>query len=83
MILSEAGYEVCTSSDGRSALELLDREPFDVLVTDIYMPDMDGLEIILEERRLRPDIPIVAVSGMTGPRNMLRWRDVWAPARRC
>lgn len=72
MILVEAGYEARTCSGGKRALELLDSEPFDLIVTDIYMPELDGLEVIKEEHRIRPDIPIVAVSGMTGLHNMLQ-----------
>ena len=70
-ILAEAGYEARTFSDAKRALEVLESEPFDAIVTDIYMPDMDGLEVIREEHRVRPDIPIVAVSGIIGPRSML------------
>jgi CheY-like chemotaxis protein len=72
MILSEAGHEARTCSSPKHALEVLESEPFDLIVTDIYMPEMDGLEVILEERRIRPDVPILAISGMTGARNMLK-----------
>jgi DNA-binding NtrC family response regulator len=71
-ILAEAGYEVRTCSEGKRALELLEQEPFDLVITDIYMPDLDGLEVIQEEHRIRPNVPIVAVSGVTGARNMLK-----------
>jgi DNA-binding response OmpR family regulator len=72
MILAEAGHEACTCREGKRALELLERERFDVIITDIYMPDVDGLELIRAGRRIRPDTPILAVSGMTGPRDMLK-----------
>jgi CheY-like chemotaxis protein len=72
MILAEAGYEVRTCSEGKRALELLEEEAFDLVITDIYMPDLDGLEVIQLEHRTRPNVPIVAVSGMTGARNMLK-----------
>jgi len=71
MILGEAGYEVRTCSEGKKALRMLEREAFDLVITDIYMPDLDGLEVIREEHRIRPNVPVVAVSGVTGPRNML------------
>lgn len=44
--LSGQGYEVVTAADGQQALELLDRELFDVVVTDIKMPKLDGLELL-------------------------------------
>jgi DNA-binding response OmpR family regulator len=48
------------------------QEPFDLIVTDIYMPDGDGLEVIRELRRVRPNIHFIAMSGMTGQRDMLK-----------
>ena len=44
--LSGQGHEVVTAADGQQALELLDRELFDVVVTDIKMPKIDGLELL-------------------------------------
>ena len=70
-ILEDAGYQVHAYTDGRVALKVLQREAFDLIVTDIYMPELDGLELIREERRLCPHVPIVAMSGMSGKRNML------------
>jgi DNA-binding response OmpR family regulator len=48
------------------------QERFDLIVTDIYMPDGDGLEVIRDLRRVRPNIPFIAMSGMTGQRDMLK-----------
>jgi DNA-binding NtrC family response regulator len=72
MNLAEAGYEARTCSDRKRALEFLESEPFVLIITDIHMPDLDGLEVIRAKHRIGPNIPIVAVSGMTGPRNMLK-----------
>ena len=41
-----------------------EQEPADLLITDIFMPDVEGLETIREIRRLRPDMPIIAISGV-------------------
>jgi two-component system, chemotaxis family, chemotaxis protein CheY len=71
MTLAAAGYETCTCSDGKIALAALRSEAFDLIVTDIYMPEKDGLEVIQEGHRIGPNIPIIAMSGMTGERSML------------
>lgn len=70
-ILTEAGYQVHTCSSGECAARKLQREAFDLIVTDIYMPDRDGLEVIQDARRTCPDVPIVAMSGITGEGSML------------
>ena len=69
--LAAAGYEACTCSDGKSGLAALRSESFDLIVTDIYMPEKDGLEVIREKHRLGMNTPVIAMSGVTGHRNML------------
>jgi CheY-like chemotaxis protein len=71
MMLAEADYETRACGDGKSALAALKSEAFDLIITDIYMPEKDGLEVILEERRIGLNIPVIAVSGMTGDLDML------------
>ncbi len=61
--LSIAEYEVDTVTDGRSALDRLQHERFDLLLTDLRMPGLDGLALIREVRRLQPDLPIVVATG--------------------
>lgn len=57
------GYVVQEASNGREALELQRRQPFRVLVTDIFMPDADGFETIDTFRKEFPDTKIVVISG--------------------
>jgi len=71
LILTDAGYQVVTCTDGKEAIRLLRDESFDLILTDIYMPDQDGLEVIRERRRLCPNVPVIAMSGMSGPHSML------------
>jgi len=59
----ELALEVSTASNGRDALALLEKGPFDILLTDIKMPLMDGLALAREARRLDADIRIVLFSG--------------------
>ena len=63
LLLERAGYEVAVAADGACALELQRRQPADVLITDIFMPDQDGLETIQEFRHEFPQVRIIAMSG--------------------
>jgi CheY-like chemotaxis protein len=61
--LQLAGYEVVEAADGRAALQLWARSAVDLVVTDIYLPEMDGYELIRAIRKDRPAVPVVVVSG--------------------
>jgi CheY-like chemotaxis protein len=61
-MLTSAGHTVITAASGREALELFDREPLDVVVTDLGMPGMTGLALA-EEMKRRRSIPIVLLTG--------------------
>ncbi len=71
--LIRSGHEVHEAGNGRQALELLARTTVHAVVTDIIMPDMEGIELILQLRRARPELPIVAMSagGRIGPDSYL------------
>jgi serine/threonine-protein kinase len=62
-ILRAAGYGVTMCSDGRSAIEQLALHPFDVIVSDIHMPGMDGITLLRRLRELSLDVPLVLVTG--------------------
>ena len=64
-ILEASGHQVLVFADGRGAVAHIAAQPVDLLITDIFMPDMEGLETIREVRALRPALPIIAVSGFT------------------
>lgn len=61
--LELAGFAVIVESDGRHALRRLDEAPVAVLVTDLIMPEIEGLELIEIVKRGFPQIRVVAVSG--------------------
>jgi len=61
--LEMEGFEVATAPDGARALALLGRQRTDLIITDLFMPDKDGIETILEIREKYPAVQIVAMSG--------------------
>jgi excisionase family DNA binding protein len=56
-------YAVETAEDGTAALEILRESDFDLLITDLRMPGMDGLALIRAARRYAPDLPVVVVTA--------------------
>lgn len=66
ILLERAGYEVELASNGTRALEVQRNFPAHVLITDIFMPEMDGLETIQQFRLEFPAVKIVAMSRATG-----------------
>jgi len=62
-MLSESGHEVTGAADGIHGVALFQAGGFDLIVTDIVMPDKEGLETIREIRRSDQKIPIIAISG--------------------
>jgi excisionase family DNA binding protein len=61
--LSMADYDVDTAPDGPSALDRLNTTEYDLLITDLKMPGMDGLSVIREVRRRSAELPIVIITG--------------------
>ena len=68
-ILEAEGFVVSLAANGQEGLDLLRREPADVVVTDIFMPEKEGIETIAELRRSFPQLPIFVVSGGGSARN--------------
>ncbi len=62
-VLRHRGYEAVLAEDGHKGLKLFQSEAPDVVVTDIIMPDREGIETIREMRAVRPDVKIIAISG--------------------
>ena len=62
-MLRMEGHDVAIAENGREAIELLSRRRFDLVITDLIMPEKEGIETISEIRRTDQDIPIVAISG--------------------
>jgi DNA-binding NtrC family response regulator len=62
-VLESAGHEVTEAPDGKKALRWFAGRPTDLVVTDIYMPEMDGLELLMRMREAFPEVRVVAMSG--------------------
>ena len=69
--LREAGYRVLTAENGKHGLRLLEHQEADVVLVDIFMPEMDGLELIPLIRKIRPASKIIAISGGSSERDYL------------
>jgi CheY-like chemotaxis protein len=64
--LEDAGYRVLSAESGTHGLRLLQHQKVDVILVDIFMPGMDGLELIQLLRKKEPTSKIIAMSGSTG-----------------
>jgi len=63
--LALAEYDVDLAPDGRTALERLRIIPYDLLITDLKMPGVDGLAVIREARRMKADMPVIIITGFS------------------
>lgn len=57
--LKEEGYEVYTAANGREALEIIEKVPLDLVILDIKMPEMDGIEALRQIKEKKPGLPVV------------------------
>jgi len=62
-VLTPEGYEVRTTKRGMDGLKMLKNEPFDIVLVDIKMPDMDGIEVLRRIQEEWPTIPVIIVTG--------------------
>jgi len=61
--LERAGYEVVAVDRGTAALPLIERERFDLLLTDIVMPELDGIELAQQAATIAPDMRVMFITG--------------------
>lgn len=62
-VLALAGFDVCAAPDGRCVAEILRQRRIDLVITDLVMPERDGIEILTELRYSHPRLPVIAISG--------------------
>lgn len=63
LMLERSSYEVVDAPNGKVGIELYRSDPVDLVITDIFMPEKEGLETIRELCREYPDVKIIAISG--------------------
>ena len=70
LVLERDGHAVALASDGRAGMKAIAAGGVDLLIVDIFMPGMDGIETIREVRKHQPDLPAIVISGtsLEGPR---------------
>lgn len=62
-LLTREGHVVATAANGKQGVAAFLAAPFDLVITDIIMPEKDGIEAIMDLRRGRPDLKLIAISG--------------------
>ena len=62
-VLEEKGYRIAKASSGQEAIEKVQERSFDIVFIDVKMPVMNGLEIYLALRKIRPDVKVIMMTG--------------------
>jgi DNA-binding response OmpR family regulator len=62
-LLKRAGYEVAPAENGHEAIALLERQNFDLMLVDLKMPEMDGMQVVAAARQRQPDLAIIVLTG--------------------
>lgn len=62
-LLEEMHYSVETAPNGNEALEIYKKNPVDLVITDLIMPEKDGVETIIELQKINPEVKVIAISG--------------------
>ncbi len=62
-VFREDNYVIMEAKNGMEGLKLADRKSFDLVITDIIMPEMEGIEFIIQLKKNFPDTKIIAISG--------------------
>jgi DNA-binding response OmpR family regulator len=72
-LLTDAGYDVDSARDGLQGMKRIDARQYDLIITDIVMPEKEGIETIMEIRKRHKTVPIIAISGggKLGPQQYL------------
>ena len=63
MVLMDEGYTVVTAADGEEAIQRLESSPFDLVITDLVMPKVNGVEVLRAAKRIDPNYPVMVITG--------------------
>jgi DNA-binding NtrC family response regulator len=72
MLLRSAGYEVSSAANGESALNLIDQEQYQVVVSDLFLPDISGLDILQNVQKISPSTEVIVVTGHASAQSAVR-----------
>ncbi|MDD2308984.1 MAG: sigma-54 dependent transcriptional regulator [Desulfuromonadaceae bacterium] len=72
MLLQSAGYEVTSAATAESALDLINREQYQVIVSDLFLPDKSGLDILQDVHRISPATEVIVVTGYASAQTAVR-----------
>jgi DNA-binding response OmpR family regulator len=62
-LLERNGYDVTSAESGEQAVQLLEQQPFDLLLTDLKMPGIDGMQVVAAARQRQPDVAVIVLTG--------------------
>jgi two-component system NtrC family response regulator len=62
-LLSPEGYEIITEDDAINALRLISETDLDLIITDMKMPGMDGIELLEESKKINPELPVIIMTA--------------------
>ena len=71
MLLGDEGYKVKTAKDGFEAIDDIKKESYDLVVMDVRMPGLNGVETLAELRKVDTDIPVIMITGY-GPNELVK-----------
>ncbi len=63
LVLTGEGYSVVTANDGVEAIEYLEAQRFDLIITDLVMPKVNGVEVLRAAKRIDPNYPVMVITG--------------------
>ena len=77
-VLTEAGYEVSTAENGRTAIESIKRRKFDLIITDIVMPGVNGIDVLRAAKKEDPLYPVIMITGYPSGETAAKLRQLGA-----
>ena len=77
-VLAGTGYQIQTAADGEEALALLAKESFDVVLLDIQMPKVDGIQVLKYLKKDKPEVRAIVLTGYADLRNAMEAREFGA-----